>query len=373
MIYWFYNTLLLIAGGYALLLMVLIIGWRRIANQNWEMEKDLDGISIIIPARNEADNIASLLNDLSAQTLNRKQFEIILVDDHSEDGTTEIAASFVLSDLSIISLDDAFGKKAAILKGVQAARFERILTLDADIRVGKDFLKIWQTTSQNFSLLAGPVKVREGRGLLNQLQLLDVAGMQAMTAAWFGFEKPVSCNGANLSFSKAAYLQIEQNPKGRNLASGDDIFLLQSLASKQKYRTGYLNRQEAIVSVNAESDWLSFLKQRVRWISKATAYSSHHVQLLLIFIYVFNLLLLIGTICIFWHPAQLVLLTGAWVFKIFFELLFLIPVLRFFSQTKALRYFLIVQGVHVFYTSVLGILGTFIPVKWKGRSIKYGQ
>ena len=106
-------------------------------------------ISIIIPARNEEQNLAHLLGDLQVQSL--KPDEIICVDDNSSDGTAKIADFF---GATLISLHDKpkgwTGKSWACQNGANLATGELLLFLDADVRLGIDGLaRLVQAHSEN--------------------------------------------------------------------------------------------------------------------------------------------------------------------------------------------------------------------------------
>lgn len=94
-------------------------------------------VSVIIPARNEKDILPLLLGDLKRQS--QPPFEVICVDDGSEDGTGEAATVF---DVKVITVkdkpEDWVGKSWACQKGADAARTDLLLFLDADVRLGKN-------------------------------------------------------------------------------------------------------------------------------------------------------------------------------------------------------------------------------------------
>jgi len=100
----------------------------------------IPSVSIIIPARNEESNLPLLLQDLSDQTL--PATEIIVVDDASEDATSQVALA---NGAKIIRLDSKpewwTGKSWACKNGADAATGELLLFLDADVRLGKDGVK----------------------------------------------------------------------------------------------------------------------------------------------------------------------------------------------------------------------------------------
>ena len=103
---------------------------------SWEM------VSVIVPARNEEDNIADCVRDILAQDYDHSSlgFELIVVNDHSEDDTVRVATESAAGDprFRIINLEEISGvayKKAAVAAGIRVAKGKWILTTDADCRM----------------------------------------------------------------------------------------------------------------------------------------------------------------------------------------------------------------------------------------------
>ena len=90
--------LLLIAILLFILYSFLVIyywqSWKSIPGFTLNDKQPQTKISVIIPARNEETNIGSLLQALDQQTYSRELFEVIVVDDHSEDATAAIVQQF---------------------------------------------------------------------------------------------------------------------------------------------------------------------------------------------------------------------------------------------------------------------------------------
>ena len=91
-------------------------------------------VSVVIPARNEAPNIAPLVGEIRAALDGRIDYEIIYVDDGSSDGTAEAIRSLMrdFPRLHLIRHAQSCGQSAAVRTGVLAARGQWIATLDAD-------------------------------------------------------------------------------------------------------------------------------------------------------------------------------------------------------------------------------------------------
>lgn len=109
---------------------------------------DLATLSVIIPARNEAENLPLLLEDLRNQSY--KPFEIICADDDSSDTTAQIAASNGVRVISLHNKPDGWiGKTWACQNGADAARGDLLLFLDADVRLAQNGIqRLMQTYSQ---------------------------------------------------------------------------------------------------------------------------------------------------------------------------------------------------------------------------------
>jgi len=105
-------------------------------------------ITVIIPARNEEKNLPLLLTDLRNQT--DSVFEIICVDDDSDDGTAQSTAAF---GIKLISLREKpknwIGKSFACQTGADAAQGDIFLFLDADVRLAPDSIRRLKSAYRN--------------------------------------------------------------------------------------------------------------------------------------------------------------------------------------------------------------------------------
>lgn len=128
-------------------------------------------VSIVLPARNEAIHIAACVRSIRASTW--PDLELIVVDDHSTDGTGVLAREAAADDrrVKIVNAPDLppgwFGKQWACQSGAAHATGSLLLFTDADTRHAPD-------------LVGRMVRMREGRGA----ELLSVAGHQEMGTVW---------------------------------------------------------------------------------------------------------------------------------------------------------------------------------------------
>lgn len=91
-------------------------------------------LSIIIPAKNEAENLPSLIDEIVAALASEPSFEVIVVDDGSTDGTADalLAARARFPMLRVLRHETSGGQSAAVHSGVRAARGAIVATLDGD-------------------------------------------------------------------------------------------------------------------------------------------------------------------------------------------------------------------------------------------------
>ena len=100
------------------------------------MKQTMQPISIVVPTLNEADNIVLLCNRIDAAlSTARIPYEILIVDDHSVDGTADIAQSLSAScNVSVLFKNGARGKAFSLLEGFAAAKYDLVCMIDADLQ-----------------------------------------------------------------------------------------------------------------------------------------------------------------------------------------------------------------------------------------------
>ena len=332
--------------------------------------------TIVIPARNESSNIKACLDSILAQDYATDFYEVIVIDDFSEDNTAEIVKQMGVMhpNVHLLSLADFFKpgemnsfKKKAIEKAVSHAKGNWIVTTDADCLIPKHWLSLYNAYILKYNpvFVAAPVMFIKERGVLNEFQLLDFLALQGITAAAVGAGKHSMSNGANLAFEKSAFIAVGGYQGVDQIASGDDMFLMHKMKVTLSNRIGYLFHPGAIVLTKAMSNWKDFIMQRIRWSSKARYYDDNSIFWVLLLVYLYNFFILLLLFAGAFIPALVSL-----IIKTIFELLFLYPVAKFYQLEKELRFFPLYQPLHIIYTLVAGLFGQVKTYTWKGRRVK---
>lgn len=385
----YFVVALLLAGCYAAILRRYRHGW--CALPEWKMPAGFAptvGVSILIPARNEAHNIGPCLHSILDNNYPPNLLEILVVDDHSTDETAAVVCQIQAalaqkghpSLLRLLNLAEygVSGKKMALTQAVRQATMPLVLTTDADCVVGREWIRGWAAA---FGLTpgglgAGPVLFQPSSSLLQQFQALDFIGLMGITGAGIhlGFQR--MGNGANMAYRKAVFEAVNGYAGNENIASGDDLFLIQKVEKQFPGSVFFLKSRETAVWTAAEPNWRAFWRQRVRWGAKNAALPEWPVRLVLLAVFLFCWSIVLNGCWLVWalfffpqfHYGLFGVLLGQIAVKVWADWLFLREVCRFFDRTALLRQFWPSFVLHTVYIAVVGLAGLFYKeYEWKGR------
>lgn len=367
---------LLLTFLYAFVVMFFRKGWLGIAPFKANETSPITKVSILIAARNEADKIAFTLDDLMAQNYPKQLLEIIIIDDHSTDQTSEIVSRYAHLGVKLIKLDEKEPlnsyKKKAISEAIKIASGTLIITSDADCRMGNN----WISTLVNFyerydfNLISAPVIYYDEQSLFERLQTLEFLYLIGLGAAGIGNKMPSTCNGANLAYKKEVFLALDGFKGIDDLASGDDELFLHKVAKAYPHTIGFCKSDDAIVYTHAKATLAEFISQRKRWASKSVKYKDKKVMFLAISLWFFNVSLLANLILGLFYPALLSLLVVQLIIKIVAEFFYLQELTEFAKRKNLLYYISFLSILHVAYFIYIGLAANSGKYVWKGRLVK---
>ncbi|KAB7727695.1 glycosyltransferase [Rudanella paleaurantiibacter] len=388
------TILLIISALYALMTLILWWGWRRIPYAQTTPTTDGPLISVVIPVRNEADNLPHLLADLARQTYTR--FEVIVADDSSTDTTVAVVQAllndlpYTLHLLPLPNEKTGAPKKRAIAESIRIAQGELILTTDGDCRVGPDWVRSFAAYYRQHHprMMTGPVTFTDSsmkpgwtddispnerssaNRVFGQLQTVEFSSLIGSGAATLALNNPTMCNGANLCYEKRVFEEVNGFAGIDHVASGDDELLMHKIARRYPGGVQFVKNRGAIVQTAPHSSWAAFYQQRKRWASKWRAYESWHPSALAVFVFVSNaapvLAVLGGTAGAIVWPTVLLIIG----LKTIPEFIFLRAILRFLQKPQAVWWIPATQLVYPFYVLLFGLAAQQKGFTWKGRSLK---
>ena len=352
-----------------------IIGFGKLRDVVKDDSKINSFISIVISARNEEHVIEECLNQIIKQKFSKEHFELILIDDASEDNTYNIASSVLEKSgltYQLIRQKNHQGKKRNIAEAIQIAKGDIIITTDADVIYRNPH---WLLTISNYfktyspNMLIMPIDFENQYGLLTRFQIVENLALTAITAGYCGIKKPFLCNGANLAFKKEAFDRASGYQSHLHLSSGEDIFLMEEIKKRDAHSIHYGLMREFIVKTKAITSFKSLFQQRIRWASK-TKYNSNNLNLFASFIILSaNLLFLALFVAILKKSVIMPYLSIFVLAKFVFDFLLLFLASNFLGRTKQFLWIIPFECIYWLYALIIGIGSICITPYWKGKKI----
>jgi poly-beta-1,6-N-acetyl-D-glucosamine synthase len=355
--------ILLILYCYTLLILLFYMEIEKEPDIKDETPEHPRHISLIIPFRNEAEHLPALIEDLAVQFYPAHMWELIFVDDHSEDDSASIIASAIADTpgFSYQRLSSGkSGKKAALYEGIQEAKHNWIMQVDADCRVGPGFISshVMFLDRHPSDMVAGLVSTGKGKGsFMETFERLDMLALVGSSAGSFSLGRPMMCSGANLSYSRELYMETRSFDPEQSTASGDDMFLM--IGGRKLNRTlRYNTSREALVETGAMKDLRTLIVQRMRWGSKTGLYRMPDIQLFALLVSLTNISILLMPLWMILFPGMWAWLAGAYIAKSLADFMLLFRITGITGSRADLKMFIPVSLMYypVFLISMLGAL-----------------
>jgi len=356
-LYWI-NAIIYFIGIFKLLI-------NRTAKKKEENEKPV--ISIIIPARNEEQNLGSCLKAMSHQNYRAGKWEVWVIEDRSSDRTAQIAGEYAhayghFNLLQVKNLIDGnSAKKNALNLGIQNATGEIIITTDADCIMSNEWLSAMASEfdDQTGMVIGIPVYTFKMK-LLEIYQALDYASISVVASAMAANKMALTCSAANLAYRKKVFDEVGGYNAVQHFVSGDDDLLMQKIALTKKWKIKATANKKSFTYTKPVSTWKEVLNQRARWGSKGAFYPLKWVRFYLAFLFLLQLTMIAG-----WFIFPLDVMALVFLNKFSVDLLMTI-MLALVIGNKALFFGLIpvsiFQPLMLVVAAVKGFMGKF---NWK--------
>ncbi|MCH7724443.1 MAG: glycosyltransferase [Bacteroidetes bacterium] len=334
-------------------------------------------VSVLIPFRNESENIIANVKSIINQNYPDDRYEVIYINDNSTDDTLQLLIEFSKPDrIKVLSLPDNNSpnahKKRSIAYGIEKSKGDLIVTTDADCFYSENWLRsLLSNFDAETGFISGPVEFIEEENLFSRIQKLEFAGLILTGAGLIGAGRPIICNGANIAYRKKVFDEVGGFNDQINLSSGDDELLMQKIAKETKYKIEFSLNRDSIVKTKSNSGINNFYQQRKRWASKGLFYKNTNliVMLLLIFLFYFGLIIL-PFIILFLSTSFVFILFLSVIIKLLLEYLIIRKGKKMLFPKLSLKEFILTEILQVPYIIVAGFAGMFGNLKWKGREIK---
>jgi glycosyltransferase involved in cell wall biosynthesis len=312
-----YFLFLTVTGLQLLYWLFYFIGLLRLHGPGKNSREDLPGISIIVAAHNELDNLKKLIPVLMHQ--DHPKFEVIIVNDRSSDGTieylnTEEGKYPNLVTTSIHDLPEHItGKKYAITMGVKAAKYHQVLHTDADcLPVSSSWAaSISAGFNKGAGIILGFSNYRKLPGLLNYFIRFEtlLTGIEYLSAA--ANKLPYMGVGRNLAYKKDLFMENKGFFGYQDLLGGDDDLFVNKHANSRN--TMAVGGKHARTESIPKTSWMAYWRQKKRHLFIGKFYSFKTKLLLAIFniswifTWVLGIWCILAGVNVYWIGSSLLL------------------------------------------------------------------
>ena len=255
-------------------------------------ETALPSLTILVAARNEEVVLEGCLEALKRQDY-EGDWEVVLVNDRSEDGTAAIGATWMnqWDRLRTVRAPDkptfACPKKSALAVGIALAKGEILLFTDADCRPPADWARRTAACFMpDVGLVAGHAHTLEGSSLIQRVLSVENSAVGALGAGSFAQGHPLSCTGRNIAYRKSVYESVGGFAPIGHMLGGDDVYFMRLVAKAGLWKMVW-NPDVMVESLPASSCWSAVVQQKMRHAAKGGHYQGPAL-LLVIAVYAFH-------------------------------------------------------------------------------------
>lgn len=234
--------------------------------------ENLPQISIIVPARNEENNIKSVIESISNLEYPTDKIELIIINDRSTDKTLDQLNDINSQiDIQIIDIQDdkdkngILGKAGAVHIGILKAKNEHLLFTDADCVVNKKWVnRIMSVFNSRGSDFIASFTLVISKNFFQRYQGAEWGFLHTMACGALNMGIPMGCFGNNIAFKKSAYLSFG-GYENIDFSVTEDLALLQTF-HRNGFKINYLNDFESTVETKPANTAVEFIRQHHRWL-----------------------------------------------------------------------------------------------------------
>lgn len=342
--------------------------WRYILHNESSHNPDKkENFSVVIPFRNEGHNISKIVNQLMSQIHSNSPIEVYLVNDHSTDNSHSRVKELIQTRKNFhVIQSKGEGKKQALSLGIELSKNPWIVTLDADISIPNQWAKKMEILLGNSTndLLILPIKINGKDHLFQQIEALDFLAMQGITLGYAQKGNPIMANGAHMAFRKSAFNEVDGYQRHINIASGDDVFLLESFRNNKQYSVGYYFDRSFIASTSSSASIKELFNQKLRWAGKTSKVKNTSTLIASMLIFLANSCLILLVFLGLWKPFLVCFALKATV-----DILFITPINSAYKKDALYKHLWLFILIYPFYITFVPLASLVYKPTWKGRKI----
>lgn len=367
----------LMIGATGLLLLIqlyyVLFVYSRLARYrqpNKEQEEPLPPVSVIICARNEENNLRINLPKILQQQY--PTFEVILVNDYSEDETKWLLREFCskYKNLKVVEIAEHIrlkhGKKFAVTMGIKASQYEHLVFTDADCAPQSDqwLQRISAAFGKDKEIVLGYSPYLKTSGFLNALIQFETfhTAMSYLSYALKG--DPYMGVGRNMAYTKSLFFKGKGFAAHMHIPSGDDDLFVNQNATPSN--TAICIDTEAHVWSNPKNSFGAYYRQKTRHAGASKAYKPRHRRMLTTQLASAILFYMLCVITVIAFPSYWFYILGMYLLRLIIQIAVYYPIMKKL-EVRALIWLLPILDIfYYFYICVNGLFALFkTDVKWK--------
>lgn len=327
-------------------------------------------ISVIVCAKNEAENIQKLVPLLAEQDY--PEFEIVLIDDASSDETLDLFEAFEkqYSNIKLVKVEnnEAFwgNKKFALTLGIKAAKYEYLLFTDADCYPNSNqWIKemTGHYTQQKTIVLGYGAYERIKGSFLNKIIRFETLLTATQYFAWAKMGKPYMGVGRNMAYKREEFFRVRGFIDHMKLRSGDDDLFINQAGNASNTTICYT--PESFTYSAPKTKFKAWFNQKRRHVSTAQHYKGFDKFQLGLF-YISQLLFVCLPIVLLAFQYQWIIVCSLIGFRYIFSWLSLGMASGKLKEKDVMYFYPFIELVLIFTQLNVSITNLFSkPVHWK--------
>ncbi len=328
--------------------------------------------SVIIAVHNEEHNLEKCLNSLVNQDYPSESFEVIIADDRSVDSTPQIIKRFCqkyhnFRSVSVRPDEDAIPKKTALIRALDVARGEIVLSTDGDCEQPQGWIRqMTACFTDEVGMVIGHVGYFKPKNIWQGIDALDYLTHRALGAAFIGVNSVYTCTAANMAYRKVIFDQNRDDFKKLKIRPAEDNFILHC-AKNSGYKITVAMDSESVIQTRGAVSFSHFLNQRFRWAAYGGNITTLGVKLFFIPALLFYLSIWIALLRAFFSSSILPVLLWVIAGKMLSDFLLIFRYTYLYKIQYMIRYFLPLSLIHPILALVVALKGNLFSFTWKNR------
>lgn len=244
---------------------------RRLTDKNF-LNDYTPLVSVVVPARNEQDRIGRCIRSLLNSNYPEELFEIIIVNDRSNDKTKDIVLELSRghSNIKLVNIAEdntnknLSGKSGALDAGINASGGEIILMTDADCAVSREWIRTMVKGFKNEKVGMIPsFTLVKYKNLFHKFQAIEWIFMETMASGGIGLKQPLGCFGNNIAIRKSHYEEFG-GYANISFSVTEDLALMSAMHNSKKEIKFFCNYESTVKTLPCET-FSDYISQHRRW------------------------------------------------------------------------------------------------------------